>query len=79
MLNRRSRKIKTAKNLNEEKQDDLQKSTYLSQDLFKDNFTFTSCTRNKPLLINYVQEAIIGLGVLINQNLYKEEFNHYNQ
>ena len=55
------------------------KSTYFSQDLLKGNFTFTSCARNIHLLINNVHETIISLGVLINQNLFKEELNHYNQ
>ena len=31
------------------------------------------------LLINYVHETVIGLGVHINQNLFKEELNNYNQ
>ena len=51
-------------------------SMYLPQDLLKDNFTFTSFTRNIHLLINYVYETIIGLGVLINQNYFKEGLNH---
>ena len=51
---------------------------YLSQGLLKDNFTFTSFTRNIYLLINYVYETIIGLGGLINPNHFKKGFNHYN-
>ena len=77
MLNIRSAKIKPAKNLSEQRRDDLQNPPNSPKILLKGNFTFTSSTRNMHLLINYVHETIVGLGVLIN--IFKEELNHYNQ
>ena len=29
--------------------------------------------------MNYVNQTMIGLGVLINQNLFQEELNHHSQ
>ena len=51
---------------------ELTKSKYFSQDFIKGNFTFTYCTSNSHLLMNYVHETTIGLGVVINQNLSKK-------
>ena len=61
------------------KKSELTKSTYFSQVLLNGNFTVTSCISNRHLLMNEMHEAMIGLGVVINQNPFKKEVNHYNQ
>ena len=61
------------------KKSELTKSTYFSQVLLNGNFTVTSCIRNRHLLMNEMHDAMIGLRVVINQNLFKKEVNHDNQ